>query len=261
MSNAPLIRGGSVYEIAGRTNVATGAADAWGSWVQLIASIARPVEAVNVGWRTANMVRSVLQIGIGGSGSEIDILTITLFTEQNSSTVLVLLQQPLGLIPVRIPAGSRVSVRIKTSQASHTHVVDLQGVTASPLLPVGFSRMEVYGIIAGPLGTAMNRGSGTNYGSWVEFVASTTNRVRALAIGLSTARNGEPVLTQVGVGPGGSEQPLFSSACQPRWADWPVGGMATVMPVDIPAGSRLAMRVSSHLGGSNPFDGVLHVFY
>jgi hypothetical protein len=100
-------------------------------------------------------------------------------------------------------------------------------------------------VAATSLGTTVaSGGSAGTYGSWVEFFASTSYDAKGVHI-TNVPSNGQFYSVQLGVGAASSEVVV---------AEFGAGkscGMATTLPVQIKAGSRVALRCTSAGGANN----------
>jgi len=154
------------------------------------------------------------------------------------------------LIPVSVPAGSRIAARYQASTTTNDDVYVAVTTMAQTLTPSsGLNRCITYGADTGDSGgTVVNSGGTTNTkGAWSQLAASTTETIRALwwMIGGREHNHADSdFLVDIGVGAAASEQVIipdvpFVSINQNTYPHFPV-------PVDIPAGSRLAVRTQAY---------------
>lgn len=226
-----------------------------GGWIEIDASTARdvcgiwlaPDNSIGVSNTLCGML---LDIGIGGAGSEVAIVS-------NVSWGNYGLGVPQYL-PIHIPAGTRVAARIQAT------------VTVDVFAPVvvlcfadrlgsfrGYSIADTIGVNTA---TSLPTTGDLTDNAWDEAVASTAQDYRALSVHFAlpdNAATGGNFGVDIGVGAGGAEQVLGS------WIVLVTSSSEIIQAVlgppfiecDIPAGSRLAIRknttqdLSAHLIG------------
>jgi hypothetical protein len=119
----------------GTTLTASGTEGVYGSWVQLTASSERVKALVlafghgQADWSTFTNQWAIVEIGVGGAGSEVEILTLADIAVSSGTQILA--QQMYGPYFVDIPAGTRVSARVRkqyTSASQRTIDVILYGI-------------------------------------------------------------------------------------------------------------------------------------
>ena len=111
----PRLENGSTYP-----NTSSGLAissdnsdDTYGAYVVLAADIGNKDIYLNVLILDDNVTgKPIFSFAIGAGGSEIDFLTVQHVCKQTNQEILIL---PLGL--VRVPANSRLTIRVKDDQA------------------------------------------------------------------------------------------------------------------------------------------------
>jgi hypothetical protein len=158
----------------------SGSANTKGSWTQLIAaaSVTAPVIGISVSiannLTTATAVRSFFDIGVGGSGSEQVLISNISFIGPSNAP-----NQPGPaevFIPVRIPAGTRISCRhasTSTSKASNVLITVYFGNWADHRTFAGAECINADTSTTSM--TAATAGNSGSYGSWFS-VGSTTGR-------------------------------------------------------------------------------------
>lgn len=119
----------------GTTLTASGTDNTYGSWVQLTASSER-VKAIvlafghgQADWSTFTNQWAIVDIGIGAAGSETEILTVADLGASSGTQILA--QQWYGPYFLDIPAGTRISARVRkqyTSASQRTIDVILYGI-------------------------------------------------------------------------------------------------------------------------------------
>lgn len=180
----------------------------------------------------------LLDIGIGAAAAE----------------TVVVANVPVGFIgagvptflPIHIPAGTRIAARIQAAVVSDTYspIVVLH-YGGRPGMWSGYSIAETIGVDTATSGPTTGDLADN---AWDETIASTANSYRALTCHICGPAGSTALLTavpvvDVGVGGAGSEQVLGSYVCRTSTAE--VVSNVTGPPfleVDIPAGSRLAIR-------------------
>lgn len=248
-----------VYETPGQATVAAGgAANTKGAWTQLIATTSRAASCFLLSLLT-NWTNQVflIDIGIGAAGAETVLLSNASFEAATGGAH----RTPIFLIPVAIPAGTRVSARCQANAANAAVTVLVSVLEFGfPRLP-SFGRATTYGAIpASSLGTAVALGASGVNGAWTQIVASLTNPLRWLVIFAErqAAANNSSNTLDIGVGAVGSEQVVIPTL---SWrSDNDTGnsyGAGWSLPVSIPAGQRVAARGSSSPVGGDTVDVVL----
>jgi hypothetical protein len=224
----------------------TGAtAHTMGAWVQVTASTSQDYDwvglIVGTTFVSANDTRTLLDIGIGPSGSEVTVVESVPVGYANIVASLVL------QFPVNIPSGSRVAVRVQSSRTSITypnfrvHFGTNANVAPNVVEALNADRTESRGLVA-TAGTTP-----------VEVVAATTKPYQALVAyigGSGDAWNTDTsVLMSLFIGPSGNEQRLSDyrfgttnvESCYYR-SPW------TYYVRDVPAGTRISIAGNDSLG-------------
>lgn len=100
-------------EICIDETVQSGAPDAWGSWTELKAATVANIYGIHIccsGYSTVGAHQeSQIQIGLGAGGSEVAKWQQGVMDIDNGDDIAT---QPGGFIPLYIPAGSRVAMRV-----------------------------------------------------------------------------------------------------------------------------------------------------
>jgi len=228
-----------------------------GSWVQLIGATAFESSWVIVNIvATSTITRYMVDVGIGAAGAE-QVLIANIITGGGSTTVV----GATFNLPLAIPAGSRIAVRSQAGSASastRAQIILLQG---GPNQPPPLGRCTTWGAVpATTRGAIINTGATINTkGVWTEITASTEHAIRYLRLqvthgGIVTAA-GIHALVDVGIGPAGSEFSIFPdtywyfSTASDAFITPPI-----CLPVNIPAGVRLAARGQGSLGNTTATD-------
>lgn len=220
-----------------------------GAWVQVHSSTPSASSLLYFGSAQIGVsstdTSTLVDIGVGAAGSETVIVpNLAIGGWQQGANVL---------IPVAIPSGSRVAVRLQGSRTSPTAPSGGNSVALTNSLDYALTptSVDVLGInTATSSATALTGASG----SWTEITASTAKDYQTVIIvpsTSSTVTSNITVVMTLGIGASGSEVAISSlqnrynastqwlnNFNQPLWFSGPV-----------PAGSRLSVR---HDIASNP---------
>ena len=237
------------------TVTAGGSAHTKGSWTEIVASTS--VDTVCVSMNTTAAVgangidtRCLVDIGIGAAGAEVVVIPNIAVGNKSSST-------SGWLFPIFIPKGTRVAFRSQHAVASTANTFRFrfgkalpQGVMPAPYcVNVGANTSTSSGVVSTWGGSTHTKGS------WVELTSAAPERLSGLQVcldlnGTTTSANAS-ALVDIGIGAAGSEtvvvSNLFYVTTTSETADSFGGGLAYV-PVEVPAGERLAVR---HQASSN----------
>lgn len=232
---------------SGGKSITNGTGNSKGSWGEVIDST--PIAAAGfilmISQTNAAVLTDMLvDIGIGGSGSETVLIENILVSGRALLTMSVLFEIP-------IPAGTRVAARGQNpgGTGATTDVVPVL-IPATFTSPSGLGRAATYGAVTGDSGgTAIDPGGSANTkGSWGEIAASTTNPIRRLYVIIgnqgNVARTDCTWLVDIGIGGSGSEQVLIPDLLAAASTNNDIVTPAIVgpIPVDLPAGTRIAAR-------------------
>lgn len=167
-----LVQPPRTYDAIGNwyTNTVTsGAANAKGSWVQVVSSMPEAATAVNlnisgIGSSNANTA-GVVDIGIGPSGSEVVVAS-------NIAVGMALIIE--FVVPLAIPAGSRVALRHQNAANARASTIRSQFMRNGPIsFPP--SSVDVIGVTS-----ATSRGTALATSGWTTIVASTSQAYQAV---------------------------------------------------------------------------------
>lgn len=279
--NLPIIGGGSQHEQVGvsatSTNPVTASPNATihtkGNWAQLIASTARRIDAVTIIGRYnsggTNDSEGLYDIGLGGAGSEIVLLPNLLFGVRQ--TAIQAGHWVSALIPIRIPAATRVAVRYQMGAASgRSSQFCLIGHTYSLRRIPAFQRAINYGAdTATSRGVNVDAGAAANTkGAYTEITAATTTPIKCFFVMVSNAleatRGSGSFLVDIAIGAAASEVVLVSNLFV-TGQNTEVVGPAMMGPffADIPSGVRLAARAQcdSATAANRHFDVAILALY
>lgn len=219
--------------IATGTGGVPGSANTSGAWVEIFSST--PVAFAGLELSSIHngvTPRVMLDIGIGPASSEVMIFDSLMVGPANGNW-----GGQQYRIPLRIPQGSRLCLRVQASAAwAGTMYFDVRGIAAH-------SGERSFGICKSYMGnrttTAGDSWTGVNnvLSAWREIVAATEFRVGHIQ--LSDAASTETPYAgelEIGIGAASSEIGLVSrSVASYLAAPWE-------FPVNIPAGTRIAYR-------------------
>ncbi len=250
MADWGIFAGSNRYQGQAITN-ATPGVNAKGTWAQVTASTPFNSCGVVVQWRgnAGAPYYALIDIGIGASGSELVI--VPNIAGGNVSNTDDIWNQPI-IFHCEIPAGTRVAVRAAASSSSTTQISIGFVAAAFDSLPA-LSLITDYGSSVGSSRGTLVTMPGSGTGSWAQITASTSSAMRMMGIMITsnTTTNGIEFKLDIGIGAAGSEQVVLSQlsflgrpstrGVFPQHLFW--------LPVDIPAGTRLAARFT-FIGGT-----------
>lgn len=262
MPDWSLLGGGTRLETAGAdtsdsegTDTAAGAADTKTAWVEMIASSSFDAHTVVFTAKTQK-VSYLADFAVGAAASEQTIISNLMFSGDDDDFSLS------WTLPLFIPAGSRLAVRKQSSVGSSLSAVAY--LIGKPLFASsGLGRMTSYGPnTADSGGVEIDPGGVANTkGSWVQIDASTANPMKMLMMTFSCGEDLSKTFTSwlfdIAVGSGGSEQVIVENFMLNVGPDEALGGHLGPIPINIPAGSRIAVRSQCDITGAT--DRVLDV--
>lgn len=245
---------GAVIASGNGTTVSSSvSANTKGSWVQLISSL--PADAVYVtvfvsGFDLNNSNFGAVDIGVGASGSEIPIINNLIFMGGRSLASVFTAQ--VYTFPLSVPAGTRISARTQTNNGndglfvncvfhdgSLTQIEGCAGVDA-----IGFLSASTTGTVIDPGATASTKGA------YTQLVASTSRDYLGFFWNINgagqTASDYSSGFVDIAIGASGSEQIIMPDCFY--CVDGSIGftsGDGGFIPIQIPAGSRIAARSSN----------------
>ena len=186
----------------------------------------------------------LLDIAIGAASSEVEIVTDLLFS---GSTAVTGWRVP---IPVPILAGSRVSARVRSSDASATCVVSVHLENGGFFKKGSLGRSTTYGqATADSGGTGIDPGgtANTKPSGWTQITASTTDDIKYMIVCIGTRNNAAmadaAALVDIGVGASSSEVALLENIPVASGTAYDVWGPGLhFFEVNVPSGTRLSAR-------------------
>lgn len=250
---------GSSSALSG-TITASGSTNTKGSWTQLTAATDADVDELIVAVRdcftSGQNSSSLMDIGIGGAGSEVVIIAniaVGYYGHTNRFPVPV------------IPKGTRIAARMQSASASRTaslYVVP-QGSTgrrriAGPIVTIGADTATSRGV------SVTTPGSNNTKAAWTQITASTAQAFQGLALGVQgggqTAIPDANALVDIGIGASGSEVVLVGNIPLLINSSELVIHLADLgfWPLRIPQGSRLAVRYQASAFGGLGLDAILY---
>jgi hypothetical protein len=212
---------------------------AYGAWTQLTASA--PIDAthllVNASFLSGPSVGCIWKIGFGASGSEVAVATdVPLSVWQGSSGD----HYGFCLIPLNIPAGTRVSVAAKgnAGDTAKTKFNLLEGA-------FGAEGVAGYDGFSSTTGTSISPSATANTkGSFAQLVASTAKDYSGLLVILN-ARGGTSLAiyaVDIAIGSSGNETVVVNNLMAQSAL---VQFAPLFIPMEIPAGTRISARCQS----------------
>ena len=252
MPDWPAGGGGSVAELGANVGASTGVqlttgspAHTKGSWAEVTSSSPFTCSGFILTINFA-LATYLVDVGIGAAGSE----QVLVENIHYSGQTLV----PMSMyFPVRIPAGSRIAVRSQGSATGSVTSTTMYLINEGFQGPPGRNRVITYGAVTADSGGTSIDPGGTLHtkGSWVQITASTSAAHKGLAMVLGSQNNatmsGITFFYDIAVGASGSEQILVPNWRVTSSVNETIAPRDTpFFPVDIPAGSRLAVRASSN---------------
>ncbi len=220
-----------------------------GAWKEWFASVGHELSGLRIRNNALGIGDHLVDVGIGASGSEKVLLPNLLFTSETNSEAIY-----QYFFPIRIPSGSRISVRTQKSSSDSVLRLNLDGDSTSFGSLFSFGRVTDYGtdltdsggIVVDPGGVAHTKGS------WAEITASTTNPCKQIVLALGNRANTAPTFDarfafDIGIGSSGAEIVILEDLPFEYFNDnmgQPVFGPFNV---DIPAGTRIAARSQSSI--------------
>jgi hypothetical protein len=239
----------------GQALTSGGSTHSKGSYVALFASTSQAADGFLLtvtGMNDAADRRFLIDVAVGGAGSEVVILADQLVACFTYGTPMA----KTFYVPIAIPAGSRVAARCQCNAATTQvfvalHLVQGDWATAIDLTsPVA----TTYGVTsASTQGTTIDPGAVLNTkGAYSQITAATSSTVNAkIAIIHATQINNNGPTTanfrfDLATGGAGSETVIWPDLC--AGARQLVPGLwpgVWVVPVDIPTGTRVAVRAQA----------------
>ena len=171
-------------------------------------------------------------------------------------------------LPIHVPSGSQLSVRLASSVASATVDFLLVGHSCGLFGAPGYSRMIALYSPSSSRGVNCDPGGSANTKTRTQIIASTAQRVVALTVSIGgggdSARGADRWLFDVEQGGAGAEQVIIPNmyAGAGTLIDVHAQQVFGPFPCDIAAGSRLSVNIQCHIttAGDRVVDIALHGF-
>lgn len=230
-------------------SITAGAIHTKGNYVELVASNEFSTSGLIImpGY-VAPSSEFLFDIAVGGEGSEQDIISnLCAGCPGLAGSKRNLWQY---FFPIFIPAGSRISARCQSDNASQLIRLGIMSIGGGFSHPTAFNEIITYGANTGTTrGVTVDPGATVDTkGDWVQITASTTRAAKGLVVGAGSRGNANMAwaawLLDIGIGTEGSEQILipnlhFASSDN---VDKISPNNTVFIPVSIPAGTRIAAR-------------------
>ena len=218
-----------------------------GSWTELVASSGIHAHGIVLSMYISGntAVRGLVDIGVGGSGSEVVIIPNYPVQRISSNSA----SSGANFFPVTIPVGSRISARYQHSANQMTVDCGIQ-LFGAPFNSVwSGTRCATYGPNTGTSkGIAVAAAASANTkGSWFEITASTEFASQYLVLStLNDGTSSSAHLLDLAVGSSGSEQIIIPDLLLYNVAGSLMSNARVCIPFALPAGVRLAARIQSN---------------
>lgn len=224
-----------------------------GAWSQIVAS--SPIDCQMaclqfMGVASTTTVDGIsVDIGIGAAASEVVLIPDVM--NWYGATVGLFIAVNHVLIPLVIPAGTRISARAQANIASPgtTMQVNLILFDSGFGVPEGCAGVDAIGFTAASTtGTSITPGATGAKGSYAQLVASTSRDYCGFFFGLNYSSTAGNRIFDIAIGAAASEKiilpdlPAFNFYSTTR---------LPYFPVPVPAGQRLAARVADIKSGGN----------
>ncbi len=216
-----------------------------GAWTQISASTPSDACAVGIMVSAANSTNSdgtntAIDIGIGASGSEVVLIANLVVPRIASSQILV---------PLSIPAGTRVAMRCQATKASDVTNGYLQLFDGAMTQMEGCAGADTIGFVsASTQGTLVTFAAGAK-GSYSQITSATTRDYLGFMLAFDTQGASSQFSSFTGdlaIGSSGSEKiilpDLFVDATRSAVFN---NMLSNFYPIAIPAGTRIAARGQS----------------
>lgn len=176
-------------------------------------------------------------IATGGAGSEVEIITDQHIHQRNIGGGTG--RGNWFTFPMTIPSGTRLSMRIKGTEAlarTYEGALNISNFTPSPAIPNVSQSSGFKTVTSGGLGGA--------YGSFVELVSSLNNSAVWMFLTLYSQTSGQLAEFDIGIGSGGNEVEIVEDIpFQKTLTGGNTASMCAYFPIVIAAGNRVSIRV------------------
>jgi hypothetical protein len=242
------------------TVTAGGTANTKGTWTAIGAATGFDYHHLQLSIQFASGHNSdgLVDIGIGTSAASVT----TIIGDLRCSCLRGAFMFPAHYaLPIHVPKGSVLYMRVQASTGSHQVMFSLSGASNGLFGRPGFKDMVSLFTVPGSSsrGTAVDPGGTANtIGSWTQLHAGVDRRVRGIVmfVGLNnvTARTGaQTALIDIGIGASGQEYAIAQNlmVCHEGTADCWLPQTFGPMPCDIPPNTRISARMRASLNTAN----------
>lgn len=248
MADFPQIGGFNQSDSGGKnTGTSSGTSVSTGStWTEVFSATSSDSDLMVLKiLNTVGTDQYIIDIAIGGAGSE-EFLCENLICDETDGVGL----STVYVLPVKIAKGERVSIRTLADSGGRNIVYTMD------LFAGGMTSFQSGGSIvpngvdtAGRSGTAIDPGGTANTkGGYVEITASTPSDFKGFIVAFGNNKNGtissNNGLADLAIGGSGSEEIILPDIWY-KLSSTEQGHVPVFYPIDIPAGTRLAMRAQS----------------
>ena len=241
---------GAVLTTSYGTTVTAGATlYAKGNWAQL-GTLSADVTLLHIsaGSYVASK-SSLLDIGIGPSGSQVPIFTNL---PVHSSTVSGNLDI---VVPIDIPKGTVLWARCNANAASNVIYVKANGFSGGFLQPAGYAGGDTVGYTQS-WGTTITSGAANTKSSFQALTAGTTRDYSGIIVMAGATTLSAGTLLDIAIGPSGSQQIIVPNIQIGYAAPYP----AIPLPMWIPAGTPIWARSQSTIATSAASASILGLY-
>jgi hypothetical protein len=238
--------GATTASSVGTVIASPGSINTKGAYTQIVASTSSDAAGLLIGGSIvgAASLNTLIDIAVGAGGSEVVVIPDVSCIRISSTPMAI----PQFYVPLAIPAGTRISARIASSDTSAIATLSVQIVTSTANLPQSCGTCEAWGVTAASSrGVTVDPGGTANTkGAYTQLTAGSSFKVNYLVVGFmpdpANNNQGFNYLVDIAVGSGGSEQVIVSNIHIYAASNIGTGQARLTLPVSIPAGSRVAVR-------------------
>lgn len=254
----PTESGGAVGASTNGATITGGGSNVESAWVEMESATPREYAGLLLmvsGGASYSRRNALVDVGIGGAGSEVVIVPNLYFKTGDAATTPIVSQI---FIPISIPSGARLAVR-QQNTGNATFNICVVGVSKGFLQADSYQAADAIGADSSDSGgTLTDPGATANTkGAWAQLTASAPE-CSCLLIGLGKTTPGNLTscrhLVDIAIGGAGSEQVIIADLFTVTHGD--IQNHPIFLPVKIPAGARVAARsaCSSNTAGARELD-------
>lgn len=246
-----------VYGSASSLDAVTVTADATphtkGSWTELIAATDQDYSCLEVYVESTNIngsvTSSLLDIGFGASSSEV-VVAADLIAGYKAIAATASTVSCCYIIPINIPAGTRISARMQSVISAHTAGVTVRPTQLPPTVRKSYAIDTIGADLANSRGVVLTiPGALNTKGAYTQITASTLNKYIAMVVGVQGANGNSfsngAIGMDIATGGSGSEVNVINDLIYTAGTAETVAERSprtNLFYVDIPAGTRLSAR-------------------